>query len=172
MVRARLGDGGENLFGMGLRRDALPGLRDGLVGSYQVGDALGIPSGSVGPVGLPHHAVDVAEQSIGKGELLSKCCVRGLIVKTDAKDGGVLGLKGLGVVTEPATLNPSTGSVGHRIEPKNNPTTPQLGERDGNAVVTGDGEFRSDASRFEHGASLGALGAERCCCKFPFDRTP
>lgn len=144
---------------MGLRRDALPSMGDRLIGSDQIGDAFGISAGPVGPVGLSDHAVDVAEQSVGKGELRGEGSVGDLIVKTDAKDGGVLGLKSVDVVTEPATFDPSTRGVGHRIEPENDPTTPQFGERDGLAIVTGDGEFRSEASGFEHDASIrGFLG--------------
>ena len=122
-------------LGVCLGGDAVPGTGDPTFGVDQVGDALGDARGANAVVGLADQLVDVAQQLVGKVELLGEGRVLVLVVKADPEDGGVLGLECLGAVAEPATLDRSTWGVGDGIEPQHDPSPAELAQRDGAAVV-------------------------------------
>ena len=130
-------------------------LGDDALGVDQVADALG--EVGVGVSGVPERLVGPAHELVGVGqeaerevELLGERLVVGWCVERNAEDGAVgVGVL-LGLITQALSLERSTGGVGLRIPPEQNPPTAFVGETRGDAVLVRHREVRCGDSWVEH----------------------
>jgi len=115
-------------------------------------DAIGIARLRIGAGAIRQAelAVGIAEQFVGKIELLGEGGVSLDTIETDAEDYDASLLEIGVVVAEPATLDGSARGISLGIEPQQNLAAAQSGQRDRIAVMREDGKIRRLIADIEH----------------------
>jgi hypothetical protein len=95
--------------------------------------------------------VRIAQQVIGKVELLLERPVGVDGVEADAQNGAILVIKVLDSITEPVAFDGSAGGIGFGIPPHQDIAAGKVGERDRLPILVGHGEGGGRLTGCDHG---------------------